>query len=421
MLIVFGGGGWFAYERGWLPFVDSFLLNDSVAESVATTEHDGATEQNESTLAEETNEENDSKVAAVDPPQPSAVAAEKPETRQEDPPPQNPVADQKRNVPVQPSQEPEQVRTFQKHDDHVLCVNFSPDGHRIVSGSRDKSVRVWNADTGQQIWSWNGVTEWVLNVRFSPDGSRVFACAKNRCAILDAGTGRLIDSFETAQSDVMALSGDCTLLAAIQSDKKGTVFDINRRMALHRISSPSVVSGAAFSPDKSYLMLGWERLHRLKLANGEFTRVFIKTEDWGSYIIGMQYSPDGSLLATGSHKRWTADRGTMMGDRMVRIWNASTGKLVRELSGHREWINAVSFTPDGTRLLSAGGGNPEDWGGFGSSGDRSLWLWEVSSGRVLHTFRGHKGAVMSLDVSPDNQYAVSGSCDGTLILWRLPQ
>lgn len=84
VLVVFGGGGWFAYERGWLPFVDSFLLNDNVVESVATRENDGATEQDESTLSEEKNEENDSKVAAVDPTEAAVIAAEKPESRQED-------------------------------------------------------------------------------------------------------------------------------------------------------------------------------------------------------------------------------------------------------------------------------------------------------------------------------------------------
>ncbi len=84
MLVVFGGGGWFAYQQGWLPFADSLLLNDSVAESVATTENDGATEQNESPPSEEKNEEHDSKVGAVDPPQPAAVAAEKPEPKHED-------------------------------------------------------------------------------------------------------------------------------------------------------------------------------------------------------------------------------------------------------------------------------------------------------------------------------------------------
>ncbi len=84
MVVVFGGSGWFAYERGWLPIVDSFLWNDNVAESVATTENEGAVEQEESTRSEETNEESDSKVAAIDPLQPAAVAVEIPESKHED-------------------------------------------------------------------------------------------------------------------------------------------------------------------------------------------------------------------------------------------------------------------------------------------------------------------------------------------------
>ena len=420
LLAILGGGGWFAFDRGWLPLGERSNFSDASVAGSPSANHATDDEAEEPAKSPSPNEGHESEVATTNPVEPKGSDTVVPRSSPEDSPPRISTTDQRPEVPVRPSNEPEQVRTFQKHDDHVLCVDFSPDGRHIVSGSRDKSVRVWNVDSGQQEWSWSGFTEWVRSVRFSPDGSRVFACAKNRCAILDAASGRLIDSFETANSHVIVLSRDCSLIAAIQKDQQGTVFDIRRRQAVHRISSPSVVSCAAFAPDNSEVLFGWARLHRLQMANGDFTRTHI-VQDSASYIIGLDYSPDGSLVATGSHKIWTAESTTIMGDRMVRIWNARTGTLVRELRGHRDWINAIAFTPDGTRILSAGGGNPEDWGGFGSSCDRSIWLWETSTGRVLHTFKGHRGAVMAVAVSPDSRLAVSGSSDGTLILWRLPE
>jgi WD40 repeat protein len=76
------------------------------------------------------------------------------------------------------------------HTDYVTSVAFSPDGNRIVSGSDDKSVRVWDAKTGEQLRELQGHTDSVTSVAFSPDGNRIVSGSDDKSVrVWDAKTG----------------------------------------------------------------------------------------------------------------------------------------------------------------------------------------------------------------------------------------
>ena len=78
------------------------------------------------------------------------------------------------------------------HTDLIYCVAISPDGKRIVSGSADQTVKVWDAATGQEALSLKGHTDGVSSVAFSPDGKRIVSAEprtiRRRCG--DAVTGQ---------------------------------------------------------------------------------------------------------------------------------------------------------------------------------------------------------------------------------------
>ena len=118
-------------------------------------------------------------------------------------------------------------------------------------------------------------------------------------------------------------------------------------------------------------------------------------EGHGSAVNSVCFSPDGSLLASGS---W---------DDTIRLWDVRTGKRLRTLTGHLDGVLSVCFSPDGNLLASG-------------SWDDTIRLWDVRTGKRLRTLTGHKSNVNSVSFSPDGSLLASGSSDETIRLWELP-
>ena len=91
-------------------------------------------------------------------------------------------------------------------------------------------------------------------------------------------------------------------------------------------------------------------------------------------------------------------------DRTVRIWNASSGACLSTLEGHRDFVRSVAFSHDSARLASG-------------SEDRTVKIWDASSCACLLTFEGHRDSVWSVAFSHDSARLASGSIDRTVKIW----
>ncbi len=153
------------------------------------------------------------------------------------------------------------------------------------------------------------------------------------------------------------------------------------------------VKSVALNPDGKTLASGsCDRTIKIwDLSSGQLLRTLIGH----SYSVkSIALSPDGKTLASGSC------------DRTIKIWDLPTGKLTRTLTGHADWVNSVAYSPDGKTLASG-------------SCDKSIRIWDLSTGKLIRILTGHSYSVNSVAYSPDGMTLASGSSDETIKIWDL--
>jgi WD40 repeat protein len=290
-----------------------------------------------------------------------------------------------------------EVRSFVGHTDRVWGVALSPTGRYALSTSGDRSLRLWDLQTGNVIRSYPGHPNSTHAVAFLPDGREFLSCSKNgTMRHWQTETGKQLHSVDVHdQIFDVAVSPDGLLALSTHGGKTLRLWDLKNWREIRRFEGHTgPPQRVVFSADgRRALSGGWDKTIRLwDVETGKQLRCFEGHQaPWG----GVAISPDGRLALSGGD------------DALVRLWDLETGKELRRFQGHKDVVNGLAFSPDGRLALSG-------------SSDRSIRLWEVATGKELHRFDGHEGVVYSVVFSRDGLYALSGSHDRTVRLWRLP-
>ena len=289
------------------------------------------------------------------------------------------------------------ITTFTGHSLEVEGCTFSPDGAKVVSASRDTTLKLWEAETGAVIRTFTGHSETVYGCAFSPDGTKVVSASSDKTLKLwEVETGAVIRTFTGHSKGVYgcAFSPDGTKVVSASGDYTLKLWDVETGAVIRTFTGHSAgVYGCAFSPDGTKVVsaLGDTTLKLWEVETGTEIRTFT---GHSKGVYGCAFSPDGTKVVSAS------------GDKTLKLWDVETGTVLRTFTGHSNWVEECAFSPDGAKVVSA-------------SRDTTLKLWEVETGAVLNTFTGHSESVEGCAFSPEGAKVVSASGDTTLKLWEV--
>jgi WD40 repeat protein len=260
------------------------------------------------------------------------------------------------------------------------ALAFSPDGKHALAGDGRFALRLWDLEQGKAV-RWLqlptpavGDDRYTACVAFTPDGKR-FVCGggDNILKLGEVFTGRLVREFKISPARV-----------PIVNDPRPGVFAV------------------AVSADGEYVLAGYrdETLRLWELDSGELVRTIYAPGP----VEGVALSPDGRWALSSGFNSMNAKRETRF-----QLWDVATGKLVRHFVGHTGWVTAVSFSPDGRRVLSG-------------STDGTVGIWDRGSGRLLQSMRSRRAegeAVWSVAFLPSGRFVLAGGGKMGLALWEL--
>jgi len=326
--------------------------------------------------------------------------------------------------------------TFRGHTSLVASVAFSADGKRIVSGSWDKTVKVWDADKGTEIRTLKGHIDAVNSVAFSADGKRIISGSwDNTVKVWDADKGLQTRTLKghTREVTSVAISGDGKRIVSASYDKTLKVWDADKGTEILSLKGHTrEVDSVALSADGKRIVSGsWDKT--VKVWDTDKGAEILTLKGHTLEVFSVAFSADGKRIVSGSRdktvKVWDADKGTEIltlkgrtaalsvafspdgkrivsasGDDTVKVWDVGLSTETLTLKGHTDYVLSAAFSADGKHIVSGGR-------------DQTVKVWDADRGTETLTLKGHTDTVSSVVLSPDGKRIVSASYDKTLKVW----
>jgi WD40 repeat protein len=290
-------------------------------------------------------------------------------------------------------------RRLTGHSGRVTSVEFTADGHRALTASADGTARVWDADTGKELYRLALPEEGSFEVHFLADDTRIVSygyadVSQGTLRVWSAGSGRLLGEARTGStlpSDGRVFASHEHLILTPSNDRNVVIWNADTLQEVLRVRGDDIgVRSAAFSPASDRIVIGGDS-HSAHILSASDGHEIATLEGHKNTISTVAYSPDGRFLVTGS---W---------DDTAKIWDAD-GRHLIDLVGHEGWVICAMFNGDGERVVTG-------------STDGTVRVWETQTGRPLAVMRGHEAAIKSCDFAADASLGLSVSEDGSVRVW----
>jgi WD40 repeat protein len=305
------------------------------------------------------------------------------------------------------------VASLWGHEGDVYTAEFSPDNRLVVTASEDGMARVWEAATGKRLMEMRGHTGPVYNATFSHDGKFIVTSSKDGTArIWETTPGGRVMELMTQNDQICRARFDAEGKSAVVTQRAGSSqVKVNTREILREWKRNEAVYDTAVSPDGKLIVsasrivqpdtsclsipptrAGADEDRKARVWEAATGKMLIELSGHSRPVIAAVFSPDSRFLVTAS------------ADYTARVWDVATGRSVTTLNGHVWVVVNAAFSPDGNSVVTA-------------SGDGTARIWETATGKFLTQLYGHRGPVLNASFSPDGKYVITASDDGTARAW----
>ena len=350
-----------------------------------------------------------------------------------------------------------QQLTLYGHHREVMSVAWSPDGTKLATGSWDKTVRIWDAATGQQLLNLRGHAAAVRQVSWTPDGTRVIGLADG-VKVWDASKRQ---DFTTLQSMPDALYDSNVSISWSPTGGELAVGDANHGAAVwdaegrKQWSLPNSRGPIAWSPDGRHIAAaaqrdGEQEIQQIDVWSTAMQKTVAKLAGHRGSLHNLCWSPDGSRLASTSIG-WRLTRDgeedfNVESDHVIRIWDVQTGKEALSIDpGTSDYVDCIAWSPSGREIcwgrgervgiadaatgrskqeFSVGGGlRALAWRPTGKQivvgfwSNNTLGIFDTATGEKQYEFKGHTARINAVSWHNDGHRIASASEDGTIRIW----
>ncbi|KAF1957094.1 chromatin associated protein [Byssothecium circinans] len=299
------------------------------------------------------------------------------------------------------------------HHKSVVCsVRFSQDGKYVATGC-NRSAQIYDATTGKELFVLQDESAnvsddlYIRSVCFSPDGQYLATGAEDKLIrVWDIASRQIHRTFQGHEQDVYSLDFACDgrTLASGGGDRTVRLWDINTGQSTLTLNIEDQVSSVALSPNAKYIAAGLlDKSVRVWDLQGYLLERLEGPDGHKDSVYSVNWSPNGKNLVSGSL------------DKTIKMWELSNlgvvpnpepkgSRYVRTFEGHRDFVLSVALTPDAAWVISG-------------SKDRGVQFWNPNNGATQLMLQGHKNSVISVASSPTGGFFASGSGDMTARIW----
>ncbi|KAK0723108.1 WD40-repeat-containing domain protein [Lasiosphaeria miniovina] len=300
------------------------------------------------------------------------------------------------------------------HESVVCCVRFSADGKWVATGC-NRSAQIYDVQTGEKMCvlqdeniDLNGDL-YIRSVCFSPDGKYLATGAEDKLIrVWDIAQRTIRNTFQGHEQDIYSLdfARDGRTIASGSGDRTVRIWDIETGLNTLTLSIEDGVTTVAISPDAKLVAAGSldksVRVWDIKM--GYLLERLEGPDGHKDSVYSVAFSPNGRDLVSGSL------------DKTIKMWELSAprgmnqptplkgGRCIKTFEGHRDFVLSVALTPDAQWVLSG-------------SKDRGVQFWDPRTGLTQLMLQGHKNSVISVAPSPTGGFFATGSGDMKARIW----